>query len=186
MEELVMSHREILDACEDIGAKLKERLSRAKGVPVCVCVMKGAVNFMVDLMEAIEADMLTDYIQVSSYEGGTSTTGKITLKKDVTHRIKGRTIILVEDVVDTGITMDFLVKHFEEMGAAEVIVVTLFDKVASRKVPVKIDYSGKVLESNKFLVGYGLDYRGLLRNVPFVYVPSKDELEAWDRFIAQE
>lgn len=185
MEELVMSNRQILDACEDIGAKLKERLAGQEDIPVMVCVMKGAVNFMVNLMEAIDMDILTDYIQVSSYSGTTST-GTITLKRDVTHRIKGRTVIIVEDVVDTGLTMDYLVKHFEEMGAREIIVVALFDKVCMRKTNVKIDYVGKVLTENKFLVGYGLDYRGLLRNVPFVYVPSADEIEAWDKMIGKK
>ena len=182
MEELIMSNREILDVCEDIGAKLKDRLAKQDGVPVMVCVMKGAVNFMVNLMEALDMDILTDYIQVSSWQGTTST-GTVTLKRDVTHRIKGRTIIVVEDVIDSGITMDFLIKHFQEMGAREVIVVALFDKTFKRKVNVKIDYVGKVLTEDKFLVGYGLDYRGLLRNVPFVYVPSKDELESWDAII---
>ena len=108
MEELIMSNREILDVCEDIGAKLKDRLAKQDGVPVMVCVMKGAVNFMVNLMEALDMDILTDYIQVSSWQG-TASTGTVTLKRDVTHRIKGRTIIVVEDVIDSGITMDFLI-----------------------------------------------------------------------------
>jgi len=182
MEELVMSNREILDACERIGADLTNRLKGVSGIPLFVCVMKGAINFMVDLMQNVEMDILTDYIQIRSFEGMEST-GKVTLIKDASHRVKDRTVVIVEDVVDTGISMDFLTKHFQELGAKEVIVVALFDKKDARKVPVKIDYVGKVLEGSKFLVGYGLDYRGLMRNVPFVYVPTKDEVAEWDALL---
>lgn len=182
MEELVMSNREILDACERIGESLTKRLQNVEGIPLFVCVMKGALNFMVDLMQHVDMDILTDYIRIRSYDG-TKSTGKVELVQDVTHRVSGRTVILVEDIVDSGISMEYLIKHFKDLGAREIIVVTLFDKRDNRQVEVQIDYCGKVLVGNKFLVGYGLDYRGLLRNVPFVYVPTKDEIAEWDELM---
>ncbi|MCR4562109.1 MAG: hypoxanthine phosphoribosyltransferase [Bacilli bacterium] len=182
MVEMVMSHEEILKACEDIAMKLKKRLENLNDVPLMICVMKGAINFMVELMLQLKMDVLTDYVQVRSWEG-TSSTGEITFKRDVSHRIEGRTLIIVEDIIDSGITMNFLVNHFKQMGAKEIIVVALFDKICKRKVPIKIDFVGKTLNEDKFLVGYGLDYKGLLRNVPYVYVPSKEEIEKWDKMV---
>lgn len=180
-----MSHEDIIESADKIGLSLSERLRNEKKLPVFVCVMKGAVNWMVDLMEHVDVPIKTDYIQISSYSG-TSSTGKITLKKDISHNLEDRVVVIVEDVVDTGISMQWLIDYVKaNYHPKEVIVAVLFDKRACRKVPVHIDYAGKVLDENKFLVGYGLDYRGLGRNVPYVYVPTPEEVAAWDKQLAE-
>lgn len=186
MQELVMSHEEIQNAAKRIGSALTDRLKNDKKLPLFVCVMKGAMNFMIDLIENVNMDLMTDYVQISSYEG-TSSSGHVTMKHDISQDVKGRTIVIVEDVVDTGLSMNFLINHFKnDFHPKEVIVAALFDKQAVRQEPVQIDYVGKVLTENKFLVGYGLDYCGLLRNVPYVYIPTKDEVKKMDEALAAD
>ncbi|MBQ7244022.1 MAG: hypoxanthine phosphoribosyltransferase [Bacilli bacterium] len=180
MKELVMSQEEILDACKRIGSELTKRLSKEEKLPLFICVMRGALNFMADLQKFVDLDILVDYVQVSSYEG-TSSTGKIHFARDVSIDVKDRVVVLVEDVVDTGVTMKFLKKHFVDMGPKEVLVVSLFDKRAERVVEVEADYVGKTLTEPKFLLGYGLDYNDIGRNVPYVYIPTEEEIAAFDK-----
>lgn len=180
MKEMVMSQEEILSACKRIGIELTKRLRDEEKLPLLVCVMRGALNFMADLMKYIETDVLVDYLQVSSYEG-TSSTGKIKMARDIHIDVKDRVIVLVEDVVDTGITMTFLKKHFQEMGPKEILVASLFDKRAERVVEVEADYVGMTLYEPKFLLGYGLDYNDIGRNVPYVYVPTEEEIAEFNR-----
>ena len=113
MQELVMSHEEIVEATTRIGKALSKRLKKEEKLPVFVCVMKGAMNFMIDLIEHVDIDILVDYIQISSYEGDKST-GKITLKQDISTNLKGRTVVIVEDVIDTGLSMKYLIEHIKE------------------------------------------------------------------------
>lgn len=186
MQEMIMSQAQIQEACARIGAQLDERLSKDDRLPVFLCVMKGAINFMVDLMEHVHSDIITDYIRVSSYEG-LGSTGKIILKQDVSHSLEGRTVVIVEDVVDSGLSMHYLVEHLKEKyHPKDVIVTCLIDKQAKRKIDVKVDYCGMELKEDKFLVGYGLDYKGLLRNVPYVYVPTMDEVAGWEKALSRE
>ncbi len=183
MLELVMSHEEIVEATTRIGHALSERLKNDEKLPIFVCVMKGAANFMIDLIEHLSIDILVDYIQVSSYEGDKST-GKVTLKQDISTNIEGRSLVIVEDVIDTGLSMKYLVEHFKEKyNPKQVIVTTLLDKACARKVPVQIDYVGKTLTENKFVVGYGLDYRELHRNDPYIYVPTPEEVKHMDELV---
>lgn len=186
MQELVMSHDEIQQAAKTMGDALTERLKNEEKLPVFVCVMKGAMNFMIDLIEHVNMDIITDYIQISSYEG-TSSSGHILMSKDISTDLKGRTLVIVEDVIDTGLSMNFLINHFKkDFSPNQIIVAALFDKQAVRKEEVQIDYVGKVLKENKFLVGYGLDYRGLLRNPPYVYVPTKEEISDIDKKLEKD
>jgi len=179
MKEIVMSQEEILAACKRIGGELTKRLVKEERLPLFVCIMRGALNFMADLMKYVDVDILVDYSQVSSF-CGTASTGKVKFIKDVSIDVPGRTVVIVEDVIDTGITMKFLKQHFKDLGAKEVIVAALFDKRAERAVVVEGDYIGKTIEDPKFLVGYGLDYKDICRNVPYVYIPDEEEIRIWD------
>lgn len=186
MQEMIMSSQQIQRACARIGAQLDARLSKQERLPVFICVMKGAINFMVDLMEHVHSDLITDYVRLSSYEG-LGSTGEVVLKQDVSHQLKGRTVVVVEDVVDSGLSMHFLLEHLRnKYQPKEIIVCCLIDKQGKRKMDVKVDYCGMVLKEDKFLVGYGLDYKGLLRNVPYVYVPTQEEVASWERAISKE
>lgn len=186
MKEIVMTEKEIRDACRRIGEQISEDLKNEAKTPLVIGILKGGANFTVDLIKYIKIPVFSDYIQVSSYSG-TCSTGKIKLLKDLDFDTKGRTLILTDDVVDTGISMDYLVKHLQECyKPKDIKVCCLIDKEAVRKVPVKIDYVGKVLKENKFLVGYGLDYNEFDRNIPYIYVPEEQEIKKWDEIIKRE
>lgn len=175
MRKIVFNETEIQGACERIASELTKDLAGDDKIPVFLGVMKGAINFFMDLTKRFEMPIYLDYIQISSYDG-TQSTGKVKLLHDLRFDLEGRSVVIVEDIVDTGTSMDYLVKYIEEKyHPKRIFVVTLFDKINARKVPVKIDYSGKVLAQNDFLIGYGLDYKELHRNIPYVYIPDEDE-----------
>jgi len=180
MKEIVLSQQEISAICKRLGKEITQALASDKEAPVLCCVMNGAVNFMVDLMREIDVPVLFDYVQISSWEG-TSSTGEVKFIKDLSLDITGRTLVIVEDIVDTGLSMHALLEHINKTRKPKrILVATLFDKAVARKVPVQVDFVGMRLTENKFLVGYGLDYKGLLRNVPYVYVPTEEEIASFD------
>ncbi|MBR6226055.1 MAG: hypoxanthine phosphoribosyltransferase [Bacilli bacterium] len=184
MKEIVMSQEEILFTTQKMGAEITSVLKKEDNIPVCLVVMRGAMAFAADLLKSIKTDVFMDYIHVSSYEG-TSTNGVIHLHFDVQTNIKGKTVLIIEDIVDTGYSMEYLIEHLKSLGAKKVLVATLFDKVVNRVVDVPIDFVGKVLDKNQFLVGYGLDYNGLHRNVPYVFIPTEEEVASWDKELAE-
>lgn len=185
MDEMVMSEKQINEVCSRIGGELTKLLAGEEKLPVFVCVMKGAMNFMVDLLKRVDLPLLEDYVQLRSYSG-TQSTGTVTLVKDLSTPCDGRTVVVVEDVVDSGLTMNFLLDHIEKTSHPKrILVVTLFDKKCARKVETQVDFAGRVLTENKFLLGYGLDYEGLRRNNPYVYIPSKEEVREMDELIAK-
>lgn len=181
--EIVLSEQEIQDICNDIGAKLSKELENEERTPLFLGVMKGALNFMFDLIKRIDRPIYTDFIQISSY-AGVQSTGKINLKKDFDMDIKDRTVVVVEDVVDTGISMKYLIDHLNEnYQPKRIIICCLFDKEYARCEDVKIDYVGKRLKENCFLVGYGLDYNELERNVPYVFIAQPEDIDRWNEEI---
>ena len=181
--EIVLSEQEIQDICNDIGKRLSKDLEKEERTPLFLGVMKGALNFMFDLIKRIDRPIFTDFIQISSY-AGVQSTGKINLKKDFDMDIKNRTVVVVEDVVDTGISMKYLIDHLNEnYQPKRIIICAMFDKVYARCENIKIDYVGKVLKENCFLVGYGLDYNELERNVPYVYIAQPEDIDKWNEEI---
>lgn len=183
---MVMSSDEILDVCKKLGKELSNRLADEEKLPIFVCTMKGAMQFCVDLMKYVTVPSIVDYVQLSSYNGMQST-GKVNLIKDMSYSVDNRTIIIVEDVVDTGYSMKFLKEHIQSLGKPkDVLICALFDKEPLHKVEVKVDYVGKRLTESKFLIGYGLDYREIQRNVPYVYVPKEEEVKEMDRLIDEK
>ena len=181
--EIVLSEQEIQDICNDIGAKLSKELENEERTPLFLGVMKGALNFMFDLIKRIDRPIYTDFIQISSY-AGVQSTGKINLKKDFDMDIKDRTVVVVEDVVDTGISMKYLIDHLNDnYQPKRIIICALFDKEYARCEDIKIDYVGKRLKENCFLVGYGLDYNELERNVPYVFIAQPEDIDRWNEEI---
>jgi hypoxanthine phosphoribosyltransferase len=132
-------------------------------------VMKGSVFFLVDLAKAIDLPVTIELMGVSSYHGGTETTGEVRITHDVSKPLHGRNVLLVEDIVDTGLTMQFLLENLGARHPASMKVVALLEKPARAKVKIPIDYKGFVIE-DKFVVGYGLDYGEKYRNLPFIGV----------------
>ena len=138
-----------------------------------VGILKGSVPFMSDLMRAIDLPVQIDFLELSSYEGGMASSGAVRLVKDMRHNIQGKHVIIVEDIVDTGHTLRYLLDMFSSRGPASMKIASLLDKPEGRVegAPLTIDYCGFTIP-NKFVVGYGLDLGGYFRNIPFVGVYS--------------
>lgn len=135
---------------------------------VVLGVLNGAFIFAADLCRAITLDLEIDFIRVASYGSATKSSGKISLLKEPSIELTGKDVLLVEDIVDTGTTMAWMLKHFRQSGADTVRICTLIDKTERRKVPVTASYIGFSLDQG-FLVGYGLDYGEKYRNLPAIY-----------------
>lgn len=134
-----------------------------------VGILKGSVFFITDLARRIDLPLTLEFLGVSSYQGGTETTGEVRITSDVTKPMAGKDILLVEDIVDTGLTMKFLLENLGARHPASLKVCTLLEKPARAKTKVGIDYKGFVID-DRFVVGYGLDYAERYRNLSFIGV----------------
>jgi len=182
MKEVILSQEDIRDIVKDLGARLTHDLASEERPPVFLCVMKGALPFYSDLIKEVKRDIVCDYIQISSYGGGLSSSGTIHLTKDLDEDLNGRTLVIVEDIVDTGLSMHFLLEHIHSrFKTKKTLICALFDKDVNRKNEVRVDYCGRKLREDKFLCGYGLDYKEILRNTPYVFVPTDEEIDNWNK-----
>lgn len=182
---IVLSQEEIQFICAKLAKQIEAKIKNADKVPVFVGVLKGSMNFMMDLLKHIKTPIYTDYIQVRSYFG-TSSTGRVQLLKDLSYDCEGRDVFIIEDIVDTGLSMQFLLEHIKSHQPRNIYVCSLFDKVNARMVEVNVDFAGKVLEKNDFLIGYGLDYNELERNVPFVYSATPEDIKILDEILEKD
>ncbi len=137
--------------------------------PELICVLKGAMVFLSDLMRSIDLNLTIDYIAVSSYGKEKTSSGEVRIVKDLDEPLQGRDIILVEDILDTGLTLNYLVNSFKARGATSIKIATLLNKPERRKVEVHADYIGFDIP-DEFVVGYGLDYAERYRNLPYIGV----------------
>ncbi|OFV68698.1 MAG: Hypoxanthine phosphoribosyl transferase [Candidatus Syntrophoarchaeum caldarius] len=135
---------------------------------VVVCVLKGAWVFMADLVRRLSLPVRCDFVRLRSYQG-TETTGKVEMLLDTTSDLEGKDLLIVEDIVDTGITMDYLLSHMQKRGVRSVEVCALLDKPSRRVVDLEIRYVGFTIP-DKFIVGYGLDFDEKFRNLPYIGV----------------
>ena len=166
--------REILIGEEQIQRKVKELggiISRdfANRNPLVICVLKGAFIFMADLVKAITIPLEIDFMAVSSYGQSTKSSGVVKILKDLDVPVEGRHVLVVEDIIDSGLTLGYLIDVLERRNALSVSVVALFDKPARRKIDLEPDYVGFTLP-DEFVVGYGLDYAEKYRNLPYIGV----------------
>ena len=152
-----------------LGAQITEDYAREGRVPHLVCVLKGGCLFLSDLMRAIDLPVTIDFIAVSSYGDGTSSSGEVRVTKDLDQGLEGRDLLFVEDIVDTGLTLSFLVDSFHRRGARSIRIATLLDKTSRRRTEVPVDYVGFAIP-DEFVVGYGLDYAERYRNLPYIGV----------------
>jgi hypoxanthine phosphoribosyltransferase len=164
----------VLIPADDLRARVGElgaqiRSDYAGRTPILVGVLKGAVVFLADLMRAVDAPCECDFIAVSSYGASTRSSGIVELTKDLSVPIEGRDVLIVEDIVDTGRTLAYLLRNLETRQPRTVRVCALLDKVSRREVPVALDYVGFTIP-DEFVVGYGLDFAGLYRNLPYIGV----------------
>ncbi len=139
-----------------------------------VCVLKGGVMFMTDVAKKLKQKVEFEFIDVSSYNGGTVSSGKLTINKDLETSIEGKHVILLEDIVDTGRTLIYLIEYLKEKNPASLKLCTLLDKPSRRVVDVNADYIGFTIP-DAFIVGYGLDYAQKYRNLPYIGILHLDE-----------
>ena len=185
MRKKVLSQEQIIEICKRIGGELNEVLKNEKKIPVFVGILKGSVNFMMDLLKYVTIPIYTDYIQVSSYDG-ISSTGRVKLIKDLSYDCQNRTVVIIEDIIDTGTSMKYLLQHIETHHPKKVYVCALFDKAYARKNDIVVDFVGKKLDEDAFLIGYGLDYNELLRNIPEVYAIEPGDVDALNDQLARD
>jgi len=143
--------------------------------PLMVGILKGSFVFLSDLVRALKMPLEIDFIRAASYGPGTVTSGEVRITKDVDSTVEGRDVIVIEDIVDTGLTLNAIIKHLKSKNPASIKVCALLDKPAMRRVDVKVDYLGFDLGKERgFLVGYGLDYNEGYRYLPGIYVIVKE------------
>ena len=165
--KILISEQELADKVNELGAQISKDYE-GKNL-MMVSVLKGSVVFMADLMRAITINASIDFMSVSSYGSGTKTSGVVRIIKDLDDDLAGRDILIVEDILDSGMTLSYLSKHIMAKGANSIKIATLLDKPERRKVDVYPDYKGFVVP-DEFVVGYGLDYDEKYRNLPYVGV----------------
>lgn len=168
---LLLGSGDLARRVQELGTEIAEFLDDDT---VVVGVLRGCLPFLADLVRAVDRHLEIDFLSLSAFAPDS---GRVRLTRDVGLDVAGRQVLLVEDMVDTGLRLDFLLRHLLGHEASEVRVCTLFDRVDRRVLPVPVDHAGFVLEE-PFVVGYGLDHRGLFRNLPCVVAVEQADLEA--------
>ena len=171
IKKILVSYDEITEAAKKLGAQLTKDYAGKN--PILIGILKGSIPFMAELVKHIDTHIEMDFMMVSSYHGGTASSGVINIKQDVTQDIKGRDVLFVEDIIDTGQTLKNLRDMFIEREASSVKIATLLDKPEGRVVEIEADYTCFTIP-NEFVVGYGLDYKENYRNLPYVGVLKEE------------
>lgn len=172
---VLVTSGQIQQAVEKLGRQLTAEYQSKN--PLVIGVLRGAAPFMVDLIRTMDCPLEIDFIDVSSYGEATESSGTVTILKDVDSQVAGRHVLLIEDIVDTGQTLQKLLELFNARGAATVKVCSLLDKPERRIAPVQADYVGLTIP-NEFVVGYGLDFRQHYRNLPYIGVLKPEVYQA--------
>lgn len=167
IEKVLYSEEEIAARVKEVSAKISEDYKNISKPLLTVGILNGAVIFYTDIVRRLTIPVHFDFMIASSYDANTQSSGKVNILKNLDNDPRGRDILLVEDIVDSGTTMNYLVNYFKEKGASSVKVCTLLDKPSRRKVDVKIDYCGFEVP-DEFIVGYGLDFAQHYRQLPYL------------------
>lgn len=173
IEQVLFSQQQVEQRLNELADKLTAKYQDQ--FPVVVSVMTGATIFTVDMIKRLNFKLNLDYVDISSYADGTQS-GKIQLIQDLSTNIKGRPVIIMEDIIDTGHTLKFLVNLLKGRGAKSIEICALLDKPDRREADIEADYVGFKVP-NEFIVGYGLDYSGLYRNLPYVGILKRSVYE---------
>ena len=174
ISEILLTEEQLEQRVAAIGADITRDF--AGKAPLFVGVLKGCFVFMADLMRHVDLPCSVDFMAVSSYGNDTKTTGAVKINKDLNQDIEGKDIILVEDILDSGVTLHYLTEYLQVRKPASITIVTLMDKPSRRKAPVYAKYAGFEVP-DAFVVGYGLDYAETYRNLPYVGVLKSEIYE---------
>jgi len=171
VDEVMITDDRIREKTAELGRKLTEDY-RGKN-PLLICVLKGGLMFLADLMREIRIPVEIDFMAVSSYGDATESSGVVRILMDLDRNIGGRHVLIVEDIIDTGRTLNYIIENLRTRGPASIKVCTLLDKPARRILDIPIDYVGFEIP-DRFVIGYGLDYGEIYRNLPFVGVLKRE------------
>ncbi|WP_206831463.1 hypoxanthine phosphoribosyltransferase [Alicyclobacillus fructus] len=171
LERILFDEETLQAKVAEMGATLSR--DYAGKTPLLICILKGAALFMADLVKRIDVPVEIDFMAISSYGQSTKSSGAVRILYDLERPVEGRDVIIVEDIVDTGLTLAYLRDTMIRRQAASVKIVSLFDKPSGRKVDIQPDYYGFTVP-DAFLVGYGLDYAERYRNLPYVGILKSD------------
>jgi hypoxanthine phosphoribosyltransferase len=163
--QVLLTPEQIQQRVAELGAQIGEDYRDQE--LALVCVLRGAVVFLGDLLRALPAATSVDFMAIASYGDDTRSTGVVRIVKDLEDSVESRHVLIVEDIVDTGLTLNYLIDNLRHRNAASVRICALLDKPARRRVPVRVDYTGFEVP-NAFVVGYGLDYRQRYRGLPYI------------------
>ncbi|AZN38927.1 hypoxanthine phosphoribosyltransferase [Paenibacillus albus] len=174
IQEVLYDANQIQQKVQELGETLSHEFEGRN--PLVICVLKGAFIFMADLVKTITIPLEMDFMAVSSYGASTKTSGVVKIIKDLDTSVQGRDVIIVEDIIDSGLTLSYLIDVLERRNSKSITLVTLFDKPSGRKVELEADYKGFVLP-DAFVVGYGLDYAERYRNLPIIGILKPEVYE---------
>ena len=165
INQVLLSEKQLLERVRELGEQIStDYLDKDL---VVVCVLRGSFIFVSDLVRSINIPLAVDFISISSYGSGTTSSGVVRFLKDLDEEISGRHVLVVEDIIDTGTTLKYLLENLQTRKPASIKVCTLLSKPERRKVEIAIDYNGFVVPDH-FVVGYGLDYAEKYRNLPYI------------------
>ena len=167
IDHKLFSEDDIHEMCERLGKELTEDYAGKK--PIVVGALKGAIYFLTDVTRHMNVAHQLDFLDVSSYGDGFESTGKVKIITDLSADVKDRDVLIIEDIVDTGLTLKYMKDLIKERGAKSVKCCALFNKEARRTTEVTVDYYGSKV-GNEFVVGYGLDFLNMYRNIPYIGV----------------
>lgn len=174
LQEVLLTREEIQEKVASLGAEISRDYA-GKDL-LMVGILKGAIIFLSDLLRSVTIPVRVDFMAVSSYGASTHSSGVVRILKDLEEGVEGRHILVVEDIVDTGLTLRYLRENLGARNPASVSVCTLLDKPSRRQVEVQVDYNGFKIP-DRFVVGYGLDYAERFRNLPYIGVLDQKKLE---------
>lgn len=169
---VMITQEEILRKAEELGRQITEDFQGQE--IVMVGILRGAVLWMADLMKNVDLDMTIDFMAVSSYGSSKKSSGIVKINKDLDTNIEDQNVIIVEDIVDSGITLNYLVGYFESRGAKSIKICSLLNKQCNRKVDLSATYVGFEVD-DLFIIGYGLDYDQRYRNLPYISYLEDEE-----------
>ena len=173
--QILVTEEQIRDKVRELGSQIS--VDYAASSVTLISVLKGALPFMADLMRAIRIPVQIDLMEVSSYGGATTeTSGLVRILKDLSSSIQGKDVLIVEDIIDTGLTLNYLLRYLRGKNPRSLRICALLDKPARRLVEIPIDYRGFTIP-DEFVVGYGLDYGEYYRNLPFIGVLRRELYE---------
>lgn len=168
IEKVLLTEEQIEQRCKELAEQIEKDYEKEGNVPIIVGLLRGSVPFMAELMKRFTFPCEIDFMSVSSYDG-TESIGDVRIEKDMDLSSKNRSVLVVEDIVDTGRTLKKVKKMFMNKGAEDVKIVSLLDKPSRRVVDIEADYVGFTVP-NEFVVGYGLDFNQKYRNLPYIGV----------------